>query len=111
VVPVLRYGLIRLLLFGAVLAVLWWAGARGLLLILLAGGCSAALSFVLLRGSRHAAVEALAQRTRRPRRVPGLQAGIERDAAIEDAAVDAGAGPGSARQSGQSARPSPNSAP
>jgi hypothetical protein len=110
VAPLVRYGVQRLAVFGAVLAALWLAGSRGLLLILLAGVCSAALSFLLLRRSRRAAAEALAQARGRPRRERGFRAGIARDAAIEDAAVEASGDPDDAGP-GHSARPSPTSTP
>lgn len=55
----------RIALFGLALAVLYLAGARGFLLVLLAAVVSMVLAFLLLRGMRDAVVTDLATRRRR----------------------------------------------
>jgi Protein of unknown function (DUF4229) len=63
--PVLKYSTLRLALFLLALLGLYLAGARGLLLLVLAALVSLALSFVLLRGPRAEMAETVAERTRR----------------------------------------------
>lgn len=87
--PVLRYSLLRFALFTACLGVLYLAGARGLLDLVLAAAVSLALSYVLLAGPRRQVSELLAERTTRRTSPRGRFArGIAEDAALEDAAVD-----------------------
>jgi hypothetical protein len=81
---VLRYSLLRLALFGAVLGVLWVAGARGVLLAALAVAVSLALSYLLLRRQRDALAAAIAARVEAPRE---HRVGV--DEAVEDAADEA----------------------
>lgn len=87
--PVLRYSLLRFALFTACLGVLYLAGARGLLDLVLAAAVSLALSYVLLAGPRRQVSELLAERTTRRAAPRGRFArGIAEDAALEDAALE-----------------------
>jgi hypothetical protein len=91
VLPVLRYSLLRFALFIACLGILYLAGARGLLDLVLAAAVSLGLSYVLLAGPRRQMTELLAARA--ARRTPAaprgrFARGIAQDAATEDAAVD-----------------------
>jgi hypothetical protein len=63
VTAVLRYTLLRLALFVAVLAVLSLAGASELTAVIGAAVVSVLLSYVLLRGPRETAARAIAERT------------------------------------------------
>jgi hypothetical protein len=90
VVPVVVYSVLRLLLFGAALGVLWLAGLRGWLLVLLAAVLALMLSYLTLRGPREAASRFLAERAEhRARTGERFSREIEDDAAAEDAALDA----------------------
>lgn len=91
--PLVVYSLLRLLLFGVALGVLWVAGVRGWLLVLLAAVVSLMLSYLTLRGPRDAASRYLVERSeRRARSKDRFTRHIEDDAAVEDAAVDAADG-------------------
>ena len=89
----LRYSVLRLLVFFGVAAVLWLLGLRDqgemVVLILLAGVISLVVSAVVLKPFRDAASADIVRRVeaRRARRVeePGQMAG---DAAAEDAEAD-----------------------
>jgi hypothetical protein len=84
---VLRYTVLRLGLFVVVLAALFAAGARGLLLVGLTVVVSLALSYLLLRKQRDAMAvviaERIAARTGEPHHADGV------DEAAEDAEDDA----------------------
>jgi hypothetical protein len=83
---VLRYSVLRLLLFFGSLLVLWLVGVRNpVLLIVLTAVISLGLSYVLLRGPRDAMAQTLADRA--ARRIGHRQADV--DAAAEDAADEA----------------------
>lgn len=82
--PLLKYTLLRFALFFAVLAVLWIAGARSWLLLLLAAVASFALSYVVLRGPREEVAARLAARS--SNRLE--QRRTESDEQAEDAALD-----------------------
>jgi predicted RND superfamily exporter protein len=86
VLPTLKYTVMRLGLFVAVLALAYLLGARGLLAFALAVLVSAMLSFVLLRGQRDAVASQVSnglQRRLSARPSPS------QDELVEDAAVDA----------------------
>ncbi len=87
-VPVLVYSLLRIALFGAVTALLWWAGMRSWLAPLLAAFLAWGLSYVLLARPRDAAALHLARRAEE-RRAGRAQGRAGDDAAAEDAADDA----------------------
>jgi hypothetical protein len=97
---VVRYTLLRLGLFAVVLAALFVAGARGVLLIGLTVVVSLALSYLLLRKQRDQVAEVIAERVAQPRRRGG---GV--DEAVEDAEDDA------RRGQADSASPRPTSRP
>ena len=81
---VLRYSVLRLALFAAVLGVLALAGARGILLVALTVVVSLALSYLLLRRQRDAVAAAIAARVgERPHQRGGV------DELVEDAADEA----------------------
>lgn len=83
---VLRYSVLRLLLFFGCLLVLWLVGVRNpVLLIVLTAVISLGLSYVLLRGPRDAMAQTLADRA--ARRIGQRQADV--DAAAEDAEDEA----------------------
>jgi hypothetical protein len=91
VLPVVRYSLLRFALFTACLGILYLAGARGLLDLVLAAGVSLALSYVLLAGPRRQVSELLVERASRRAGAafPGRFARrLAEDAAVEDAAVE-----------------------
>jgi hypothetical protein len=82
--PFVRYSLLRLLVLVAVGALMFAAGARTWLWLLLTALVSLALSYVLLRGPREAAAAALNQRVEgRTRSRLGQR--LDEDAAAEDA--------------------------
>lgn len=94
--PVVRWSLIRLALFGACVAGLWWAGMQSWLAPVVAAFLAWGLSYVLLAGPRDAAARYLAERDaarRAEREARGvrtlLPAHAQEDADVEDAAVDA----------------------
>jgi hypothetical protein len=113
---VLRYTVLRLAIFAAVLALLFLAGARGILLAALTVAVSMALSYLLLARQRDAVAAVVAERvarSQRPQR-PGV------DEAAEDAEDDArrarlaGAGdgaPGGAQDGGPQDGRAPNASP
>lgn len=76
--PVVRYTLLRLALFAALLAVGWLAGVRGVPLVLAAATVSAVASWTLLGRQRAAMVAAVQRRASR-------RAGVGSRAAQEDA--------------------------
>lgn len=82
--PLLKFTLLRIALFLAVLALLYVAGARSWLLLLLAAVISLALSYILLRGPRDELAAALAARSFRER-----TSWADEDAEAEDADADA----------------------
>ncbi|GED10095.1 hypothetical protein CCE02nite_20940 [Cellulosimicrobium cellulans] len=89
VVPVVVYSVLRLLLFAAALGVLWFAGLRGWLLVLVAAVVALMLSYLTLRKPREAASRYLAARAEhRTRTGERFSREIEDDAAAEDAALD-----------------------
>jgi uncharacterized protein DUF4229 len=61
---VLAYSAARILLFVAALGLLYWTGARGLLMLVLAAAISGLASFVLLSRQRDAMSGALVTRLR-----------------------------------------------
>ncbi|WP_448630285.1 DUF4229 domain-containing protein [Cellulomonas soli] len=94
--PVVRWSVIRLALFGACLAGLWWAGMQSWLAPVLAAFLAWGVSYVLLAGPRDAAARYLAERDaarRAEQQARGVQtllpAHAQEDADLEDAAVDA----------------------
>ncbi|MGN8247396.1 DUF4229 domain-containing protein [Cellulomonas soli] len=94
--PVVRWSVIRLALFGACLAGLWWAGMQSWLAPVLAAFLAWGVSYVLLAGPRDDAARYLAERDaarRAERQARGVQtllpAHAQEDADLEDAAVDA----------------------
>jgi hypothetical protein len=82
---VLRYTLMRLAIFAAVLVLLFLAGARGILLAALTVAVSMALSYLLLARQRDAVAAVVAERVARSHRPQ--QPGV--DEAAEDAEDDA----------------------
>lgn len=90
--PVVVYSVLRLLLFAASLGVLWLAGLRGWLLVLVAAALALMLSYLTLRAPREAASRYLAERAEhRARTGERFSREIEDDAAAEDEAADAAA--------------------
>lgn len=94
-VPVVVYTLLRAALFLAATGLLWWAGMRSWLAPVVGAVIAWALSYVLLARQRDAAARHLAQRagTRRS----GAPAGVDADAAAEDAEAE-GRGPQAPRR-------------
>ncbi|GIG22201.1 hypothetical protein Cch01nite_29250 [Cellulomonas chitinilytica] len=90
--PLLIYSVLRLALFAACVGLLWWAGMRSWLVVVVAALVAWALSYVLLRGPRDAAARQLADRAER-RRVLGdrerFGVRAQEDADLEDAADEA----------------------
>ncbi|MGP7959637.1 DUF4229 domain-containing protein [Sanguibacter sp. A247] len=82
--PLVAYTLWRVLIFVAVLPLLWWAGARGPLLLLLAVVLTFLVSLLALRGPRDRAALWLAERAE-AKRVRQAQGTDDPDAAAEDA--------------------------
>ncbi len=82
--PYVSFTVLRLALLAAVIAVLYAAGARGFLLLVLAAVISLALSYVLLAGPRAAMTRQIEERVsgRVARRAPS------QDELAEDRAVD-----------------------
>jgi len=91
-VPFVVYSVLRLALFGACLGLLWWAGLRSWLVVIVAAFLAWGLSYVLLSGPRDAAARQLADRAER-RRAAGdttvLGRRAQEDADVEDAADEA----------------------
>ena len=90
--PFVVYSLLRLALFGVCLGLLWWAGLRSWLVVIVAAFLAWGLSYVLLRGPRDAAARQLAERAERRRQAgdrPVLGKRAQEDADLEDAADDA----------------------
>jgi Protein of unknown function (DUF4229) len=87
-VPLLKYSVMRLALFVAVLGILAVLGAGPLLAVIGAALVSMLLSYVLLRGTRDELATTIADRVQRRTedRVAGV---VDEDTAIEDAAADA----------------------
>lgn len=87
--PFVIYSALRLALFAAVLALLWWVGLGGWLLVVVAALAAWAVSYLVLGGPRDAAARWIAQRVER-RRQPGQRftAGVEADALAEDALAE-----------------------
>lgn len=94
----LVYSVLRLGLLAAALVVGWAVGLGGWLLVVVAAVAAWALSYVLLAGPRDRAARWVADRAQRRRTGPRFSAGIEHDAAAEDAEA-------------QSDRPRPSSTP
>ncbi|WP_421743478.1 DUF4229 domain-containing protein [Cellulomonas sp.] len=90
--PFVVYSVLRLALFGACLGLLWWAGLRSWLVVIVAAFLAWGLSYVLLSGPRDAAARQLAERAER-RRAAGdrtvLGKRAQEDADVEDAADEA----------------------
>ena len=90
--PFVVYSVLRLALFGACLGLLWWAGLRSWLVVIVAAFLAWGLSYVLLSGPRDAAARQLAERAER-RRAAGdrtvLGRRAQEDADVEDAADEA----------------------
>ncbi|NUU17973.1 DUF4229 domain-containing protein [Cellulomonas humilata] len=90
--PFVVYSVLRLALFGACLGLLWWAGLRSWLVVIVAAFLAWGLSYVLLSGPRDAAALQLAERAER-RRAAGdrtvLGKRAQQDADVEDAADEA----------------------
>lgn len=82
--PLIVYTLWRVLIFAALVPLLWWAGARGALLLVLAVLLTFLVSLLALRGPRDRAALWLAGRAeaKRVRRAEGTD---DPDAAAEDA--------------------------
>lgn len=81
--PLVTYTLLRLGVFVVALAALWFAGMGSWLLLVVAAVVAAALSYVLFRKQRDAAVAWLAERRERKEQER------QDDAAAEDAIADA----------------------
>ena len=120
--PFLRYTALRLALLVAVVAVLALAGARGVLLVVLAAVVSMALSYVLLRRQRDAVAIALDERIRArqagtpPAGGAGLghrfREGLAQDEAAEDAEIESSGGrPGRGTAPGTAPKAEPGTAP
>ena len=84
--PVIIYSVLRLGLFALALVGLWLAGMGGWLWVLVAALVAWAVSYALLGGRRDAAARWIAERRGGTR--PRFSAGVEADAAAEDAASD-----------------------
>lgn len=89
-VPVVVYSLLRAVLFLAATGLLWWLGMRSWLAPVLGAVIAWALSYVLLARQRDAAARHLAARAEARR--GGRPAGVDADAAAEDAEAE-GFGP------------------
>ncbi|MBO3083477.1 DUF4229 domain-containing protein [Cellulomonas fengjieae] len=90
--PFVVYSVLRLALLGACAGLLWWAGLRSWLVVVVAAFLAWALSYVLLSGPRDAAARQLAERAERRRAAgdrPVLGKGAQQDADVEDAADEA----------------------
>lgn len=88
--PLVVYSALRLALFAAALGVLWWVGMGGWLAVVVAALIAGAMSYVVLARPRDAAARWLAERAESRRRTgQRFPAGVEADAAAEDAEVDA----------------------
>jgi drug/metabolite transporter (DMT)-like permease len=87
-VHVLTYTLTRLGIFGGCVLVLWRSGLGGWLLVAIAAVAAWAISYLTLPRQRAAAIRELAERDRQ-RQAAGRRftAGIDADAAAEDAAA------------------------
>lgn len=85
---VLTYTATRLGIFGGCVVLLWRFGMGGWLLVAIAAVAAWAISYLVLPRQRAAAIRELAERDRR-RRAAGRRftAGIDADAAAEDAAA------------------------
>ncbi|WP_456787566.1 DUF4229 domain-containing protein [Cellulomonas sp. P5_C5] len=90
--PFVVYSVLRLALFGACLGLLWWAGLRSWLVVIVAAFLAWGISYVLLAGPRDAAARQLADQAER-RRAAGdrtvLGKRAQEDADVEDAADEA----------------------
>ncbi len=80
--PVVVFSLLRLVLFAACFALLWWVGMRSWITAVVAAFLAWGISYAALSGPRDAAARYLADRSQRTRRT-------EDDASVEDAADDA----------------------
>jgi hypothetical protein len=113
---VVRYTLLRLALFAAVLLVLSLAGARGVLLLALTVVVSMGLSYLLLRKQRDAVAAVVAERLAARAGQPHAPAGDDEAAEdVEDDARRAQPRPADAQPrpgaQADSASPRPNSTP
>lgn len=92
--PVLKYTVMRLVLFVVALALLSLAGAGRLTAVVLAALVSALVSYLLLRGPRDAVAQVIAERVESRLDHPGrFGQGVREDEQVEDAAVDRAAAP------------------
>lgn len=90
----MTYSVLRLGLFAACLAALYWAGLGGWLLVVVAALGAWGVSYVVLARPRDAAALYLAARAaRRAESGRRFSRGAEADAAHEDAVVDAAGDP------------------
>jgi uncharacterized membrane protein YraQ (UPF0718 family) len=88
--PLVRYTVLRLVLFVASLALLWLVGVRrSVLLLVLAALVSMALSYLLLRRQRDEVARALADRVGERLPVGRAMSGLAADADAEDAEAEA----------------------
>ena len=87
--PLLVYSLLRLALFVACWLALVWAGLNAWIAVIVAALAAWGLSYVAMRGPRDAAAGWLAEQEAKRRGVPQLSARARKDAADEDALVDA----------------------
>ena len=124
--PLVTYSVLRLGLLAACFGLGYLAGLRTWLLLGLAVLGAWGLSYVLLAGPRDAAAAYVAQRVERRGRAGGSVAGVDEDAAHEDALVERArrrGEPGAGEADGpptrphrgdypdETASPSPNSTP
>lgn len=86
--PVVVYSLLRLVLFAAATAALWWAGMQSWMAPVLGAVVAWALSYVLLTRQRDAAAMHLARTVEARRARGGMGARAREDADAEDAAAD-----------------------
>ena len=96
--PFLVYSVQRLALFGAALLALAWLHLGGWLLVVVAAFLAWAVSYLALAGPRDRAALWVSERVERRRTGPRFGAGVEADAAEEDA--EAGEWPGAVPVSG-----------
>ncbi|MGY4645463.1 DUF4229 domain-containing protein [Cellulomonas sp. URHB0016] len=90
--PLVTYSVLRLALFAVCLGLLWWAGMRSWLVVVVAALVAWGLSYVLLRGPRDAAARQLADRAERRRALAGRErfgGRAQEDADLEDAVDEA----------------------
>jgi Protein of unknown function (DUF4229) len=88
VVPLLKYSLLRLVLFGGILAILLLLHTAPLIAVIGAALISMMLSYLFLAGPRNEVTTMIADRVER-RNAERAPTATEQDEAIEDAAADA----------------------